>query len=188
MGFPINAIVYGLNGLAGLVKMKADSYGRQVGIEIEHQEIHEGNFYRMVSYDSDVDIATPKTWAITAPADKELHARVEMQSGPSGGVWTVYSDPTIDAAGTAIPIINQNTNSAKATTATAVEDCTTTDDGTLFDPDLQGASGANNRLGGDGSWRDEIVIAPGLTFLFRFTPAANDTKAVLKVLYYEVTP
>jgi hypothetical protein len=188
MSFPIKAIMYGLNGIAGLVRMKVDSYGRQVGIEIEHQEIHEGNFYRMVGYDADVDVAAPKTWAITAPANKELHARVVMESGPSGGIWAVYYGPTINATGTAVAIVNQNTNSIKVTTASAVEDCTTTADGTLYDIDLQGSTGNQSRTGGDGSWRDEIIIAPSQTFFFRFTPAANDTKAVLKVLYYEVTP
>ena len=167
-----------------------DIASAKVTIDSAHHEIHEGKFFTFVIIDTDVDIAAPKYVRITSPdTTTRIHFTGQVYVTASSLI-ELYENPTINAAGGAITIYNNDRNSGNAATATAFEDTTTqapNNDGTLIDSGRAGgAARPNFRIGGETARRNEWILKQNEDYLIKITPDADNTEVIVSITWYEV--
>jgi len=157
-----------------------------VCIELPHHKIHEGQHFTWSTYDADVDSGAPKYWRITTPnTTTRIHWEAVIATTESG-VVQLYENPTINAAGTAGTIYNNERNSATTATATVFEDTTTTSDGTVIDNGVIGSGAGPQSVGGDTRTDAEWVLKQNEDYIVKFTPYNDNAKVTLTMLWYEV--
>jgi hypothetical protein len=156
-------------------------------IDVFHQMIHAGKAFTLVSYDTDVDIAAPKLYRLTAPASpKQVHLTWEFKSLAAGTVY-VYENPTLTAQGSTLTPINMNRNSAAAAVMTIGEDATQSSLGTqIWVGDLTTAGAFFTTLGGNDGNRHEFVLKYEEEYLIRFVTTADNNTLRTSLFWYEV--
>lgn len=139
--------------------------------------------------------------ALTGGTDKAyVHFKdLDFSAGAGPSSISILENYTMDAvalaAASAIPAINHNRISGKASivtvkfypdiTATAINGTTQT---TIATIPLHGTSAGNNKVGGDANVPQEYVLKPGSTYLLAFSnAAASPTNFGYKVFWYEET-
>ena len=159
-----------------------------LSIDYPHHEIHSGDHYFFNHCDDDVDILGPKYLRITTPnTTKWAHLLCHLYSS-GAGKWEFYENPTINAAGTAGTIYNNNRNSTKTSAMVCYYDTTTTSDGTLLWSERTGADGIGGSQSGSGiSREEEIILKQNEDYVLKFTPDADNAKVCVTFKWYEHT-
>jgi len=162
----------------------------RIAIDLVHHEIHEGNYYSATVIDTDVDTAAPKYVRITAPNTAARIHFTGMVYATAAGLVEFYENPTLNAAGTAVTIFNNDRNSIKTATATVFYDTTTqapNNDGTRIDAGrVGGAARPNFRIGGETARRNEWILKQAEDYILKFTPDADNTEFITVLSWYEV--
>ena len=155
-------------------------------IELEHHEVHEGNFYTISDYDNDVDIIAPKYWHLKTP-DTVKRIHIKMEVGANGAdLVEFFETPTLTGNGTALTPKNNDRNSANATTLLVYYDPTVTADGTRITADLIGTNNNKTIIGGSIRNGAEFILKRNTSYLVKFSPVADNTKATFKAEFYEI--
>jgi uncharacterized membrane protein (UPF0182 family) len=160
-----------------------------VTITSQHHEIHAGNAFSAVISDGSVDIASPKYVRITAPnSTKRVHLHYEV-TADAGYTMELYENPTLNAAGTAVAIINKDRNSSKTSDVTVTQDATTqapNNDGTLLESHIGGSSGFFSQTAGSSESRRELVLKQGEDYIIKITVTGNGTAVTIGLSWYEI--
>lgn len=158
-------------------------------IDYAHHEVHAGSHFFCSVYDADVDTSAPKYIRLTSPdTTKWAHLLIKYTS-TGGGVWEFFENPTLNAAGDAVTVYNNDRNSLTASTVTVFQDTTTTGtDGTKLWTDLTGDNGIGGaKYSGSGIRGEEIILKQKEDYILKFTPTADNAKIVVDFSWYEHT-
>lgn len=164
-----------------------NSEGAVSTIDYVHHAIHDSCHFCVTVYDSDVDIGTPKIVRITTPDTSIRCHLVAYISGDGGFLFEFYENPTLDDAGDALTILNNNRNSVNTATATAFEDTTTqapNNDGILLEAGYSG--GEKKKESGTLGFRDEFILKQDEDYLVKITAESDSTKIIIVLKWYEV--
>lgn len=159
-----------------------------VTIDVVHHEVHEGDHFLATDIDTDVDTGAAKYWRITTPATSKRAHLILRYASTGAGTWEFFENPTTNAAGTQLTMVNSNRNSATTATTVFYYDNTTTSDGTRLWADRTGSNGTGlTRNSGSGGREDELILKENEDYIIKFTPDADNTGVVLNVSWYEHT-
>ena len=144
-------------------------------IGYEHHEIHSGSHFYICGHQAmsngevvDFTVVTPNTteWA---------HMTFSIE-GTGAISLEIHEGATVDVAGTAVSVFNNNRNSANTTSLTVREGDTFTGEGTLIYAQQVGA----NKVAGSVQRDREIVLDQNNTYIFRIT---NETALANELNY-----
>ena len=162
---------------------KIDSTDRSVGIDTDHDKIHNGERFTIFN-ESVLASAGILNILLVVPASVQTHLILTV-SGTLGGVVRVFKGTTYSATGSAVTKFNKNDAYPTATGSSLFyTGPTITADGTQF-AGLNFASGKN--AGSDASFKAERVLGPDLTYLFRIVSDDNNNRVVTTFDWYEVS-
>ncbi len=150
-------------------------------IDIPHSRVHEGEVFKAVFVDADLDSAAVANIRIVAPNTLVRCHVVFMVQSTLGLAWELYRDTT-HTVGTGITSYNKEQNSSDSATMTVSHTASGGSDGTQIDA---GAFGAK-KTGGVDRGDEEWILEQNTVYLLKATSAVNDNKVVLSVLWYEV--
>lgn len=154
-------------------------------IDWAHLQVHDGKSFVVNSYDTDIDIATPKLYRISVPIGVVAHVEVELTL-LAAGIGELFEAPTLTAVGTALSAINRNRESSNAARMVVAEDPTISAAGTLLGfARISGAGNPAQPVGGQAYSRHEFELNGGKHYLFRITTDADNNKSWLAVNWYE---
>ncbi len=146
-------------------------------IDVVHYKVHQGDFYSVSDYDSDVDILSPKYWHIKTPdTSVRFHVSIKV-SGSLAGLVDFFENPTLSNDGTSLTPNNNNRNSVKTSSLSFYYDPTVSNDGTN-----QPAS----KIGGGVRTGSEFILKQNMSYIVKFTPAADNTAVSFTCEFYEV--
>ena len=156
-------------------------------IEYAHASVHADIFVIANETTTGVDITPGRDYYIVAPEDKELHLIVQVTG--SNATWvSIYKNPTVTAAGTALSHLRPNLYSTKEV-ITTYHTPTYTDIGTkIFEIRIPGNSVNNfsQRVGGSARNGEEIILPEGRELIVAIRPEADATTVTMSNEYYEV--
>jgi hypothetical protein len=157
-------------------------------IDIEHYEIHEGNHFTAVDYDTDTDAAGPKyiRFVTTNDTTPECHFLVRA-SASNSGFLEFYEAPVWTNNGTAITIYNNSRDNTTLPTAQVYDNPVATNDGNLvwvqvLGTDTAAPTGDRGELGDRGS---EFILATNTEYAVKFTSYNDNTKLAVVFSWYE---
>lgn len=155
-------------------------------IDIVHQRIHDGKAFVVSSYDTDIDISTPKLYRISVPLTAPAaHLEIEMALA-AAGIGELFESPTITGNGTTLSNRNRNRESSNTSQLVIAEDPTKSADGTLLGfARVMGAGNPGQPVGGMAYSRHEFELAPGKTYLFKITTDADNNKSWMAFNWYD---
>jgi hypothetical protein len=139
-----------------------------VAIDSVHEWIHKGLMFSSHYYDNAVADDGVIELLIQVPAGQSAHLRVHCSAGGDAEM-RLFEAPTFSSAGTALAEINRNRVSSKTAQVTVTHTPTTSDDGTEIEFEFIPGGGAILSGGGDNSFFNEIILAPGEDYLVRLT-------------------
>lgn len=156
-------------------------------ISYPHQKVHQGQFFlleRIVSSLADnvsIDV-------VLSTGNQSLHASFGSIVRGDSEIF-IYESPTV-SNGSVIDIINQNRNSTRQSTATAVHTPTVTSVGTLLTHNLIVGGAVGHAVGGamSGALREgsEWVLKPNTKYLIRLTNKSGQARDLqLQCAFYE---
>lgn len=164
--------------------VETDKFKSVQTIEYAHASVHNDILVIASDFDIDVDVASPKTYLHTAPANKETHVIFDVTLSESG-VVRIYNNPTITANGTALPHVRLNQYSTK-NIITTYADPTLSDIGTLIWIGYISAGTGGNAVGGVTRNGQEFVLPAGESLVVEITPATDNEQVGFAAEYYEV--
>jgi hypothetical protein len=163
-----------------------ETTGALLGIDVPHHEIHEGESH-LASYKTPdaSPLADNGTIAFAfVVGAKECHVVAEGACG--GDMEGELREGVTYTGGTSLAIFNKKRASSSGATATLVRDPTVTGAGTLLENRFVPGGTGPQAAGGAGGQRNEWVLAPGRTYLYRITNrAGNNQPASMVVEWYE---
>ena len=101
------------------------------------------------------------------------------------GVLTFAENPTINVAGTALTVFNNDRNSASVSTLTAKYDTTLTAEGTLLSTIIIGTSNPKTQIGGNARMSAEWILKANEDYALAFTADNNSTIVSMVAEFYE---
>ena len=155
-------------------------------IEMEHHEVHEGNFYTAIVYDADVDSgeALAKEVLLTTPnTAKRIHIKIQV-TGTGTGFIQLTENPSV-SAGTAVTLYNNDRNSGNSSTLVVKYDPTVTADGTIIYQDWIPAE-IKGKIGGVVRPGAEWILKQNEDYLIRVVSDADNNKISIVMEFYEV--
>jgi len=154
-------------------------------IEYAHVAVHDDSLVLASSYDEDVD--DTQAWYIIAPEGLELHLVVGVSCSEESTV-SIYRNPTITDAGTAVTHFRPNLHSTKAATNTVFIAPTIEVDGegTLLWTGFISAGRGGGAIGGETRNGQEIILPSGESLYVLVTVVTANEKVSLIAEYYEV--
>lgn len=164
------------------VQQKVDSIYRAVGIDTDHDKIHNGLIF--TTFDRvTLGAAGIRNILIITPPTIQSHTLLSV-SGLSAGTADIYEDATVSANGTALPKINKNRAYTNAIGDTLFYHTPTiTGDGTLMDP-YDFSSGKH--AGGTTGFAAEWVLGPNKKYMVRIISDGASNRIIFKGSWYEV--
>lgn len=163
-----------------------DASKASVSIHHEHHKVHRGEYYMCSRFSGDVDTANPIYLHLLTP-DTALRAHFigAADAGAAGRVQ-LFENPTIGANGVALTVVNANRNSANTSAIQAFHSPVVSSDGTiLMDRYVGGGTNPASFVGGSLRSDAEIVLKQNEDYLIKFTPDADNAKAVVFCEFYE---
>lgn len=162
--------------------------GSLIQIDNVHHAVHDGDHYQACVFDGDVDTGSPKYVRITTP-DTTVEQHIIIDVSANGGfLFEFYENPTINAAGNAVTVLNNNRRSTNTSTTLTKEDCTTeapNNDGTLM---CGGYSGGEKRKAtAEAGSRTEWILERNEDYIVKVTPDADNTKVMINMAWYETS-
>lgn len=157
--------------------------GAQIGIDLAHHEVHEGNSFTTSDIDANVQVAAPKYWLIRIPDNVEFHTKISVESD-TGALLEFFENPTINADGVVVPFYNNNRNSSKTTTMVCYRNPTAGADGTRLQVSRVGA-GRDKKLGGVGRTQFEWILKSGEEYIIKITVDANGAEVTFTMDGYQ---
>jgi len=162
--------------------------GSLISIDNVHHAIHDGEHFQACIFDSDVDIAAPKYIRITTP-DTTVGQHIIIDVSADGGfLFEFYENPTINAAGSAVSIHNNNRRSTNTSTSNVYEDTTTqapNNDGTRLCGGYSG--GEKKKATAEAGSRTEWILKQNEDYIVKITPDADNTRIMANLAWYEVS-
>lgn len=159
------------------------------GIEYAHVAVHDDAFCIVSDYENDLDIATPKTYVMIAPATHELHVLFDVNSS-APVIIELFKGAEVAEDGEGTKILHFRPNMwSKKSIDTSYHTPTLTEAGTLVWKVQTGgvsAQSANQRVGGGTRAGEEIIIPGGEALVMKVTATVNDTILTVVGEYYEV--
>jgi hypothetical protein len=169
------------------MQVLTDRFNSVQTIEYAHASVHVDILVIANETATGVDITPGRDYYIVAPDDKELHIVVQVTASNATFV-TLYKEPTVTAAGTAIDHLRPNLYSNK-NVITTYHTPTYTNIGTkIFEVRIPG-NGVNNfqqRVGGTTRNGEEIVLPAGEGLIVTIRPEVDSTTISLANEYYEI--
>jgi len=173
----------GVTGTGGVNFDRVD--GATSVIEVEHHEVHEGNFYTVADNDTDVDILVPKYWHLIAPnTTTRIHLKFAGNADTSG-LWEFYENPTTTNDGTGLNELNNDRNSTNTSTLQTFRDPVVGADGTLIWNMRQGATAPPTKSSGTARNGAEWILKQNEQYLIKYTPDSDNAEATIAIEYYE---
>lgn len=152
----------------------------------EHKMVHAGCHYFCEDSEDGLNSADVKEWLIITPAaGVPVHFEVYAVSALTG-IFEFFEEPTIAANGNALDVFNSNRTSLNTTFVQVLEDPTITVDGTRLTTTVLGGGRGIGLRGGVRIREDEIVLAPGIAYLARFTSRADNNMISVSFDWYEI--
>ncbi len=176
--------VQGWNG-TDWVDLTADPVSASlVVVEMDHHEIHEGDFYRAVDSVA-LGIGDVATFIVVTPnTTKWLHMRPSVNVTAESTV-VLYENVTY-TGGTSVPALNANRNSGNTSGATLVKQVTTLTTGSAVA--LSNHLLGSNRTDGGKTDPDEWILKQNTTYCLEVTnEAAGTNNCVVELVWYEHT-
>ncbi len=154
--------------------MKVDFSNAEVTLDLVDHQARHGEMFGVYNHDTDVDIAVPKLWRLTTPANTKAVLRFEVR-GTGSFTLEVLENPTVSAAGTGLTAINRNRQSDALPTVTAFADTTISADGTV----------AMTLRSGSVFFGKPLVLKADEDYVFRATVDADNTELVFAAEWSE---
>jgi len=162
--------------------------GSLIQIDNVHHAIHDGEHFQACVFDGDVDIGSPKYIRITTPdTTVEQHIIIDV-SADGGFLFELYENPTINAAGSAVSIHNNNRRSTNTSTSNVYEDTTTqapNNDGTRLCGGYSG--GEKKKATAEAGSRTEWILKRNEDYIVKITSDADNTRIMVNLAWYEVS-
>ena len=102
-----------------------------------------------------------------------------------GAKIELYEDTTVSNNGSALPIFNNNRNSANPNQLLIYEDPTVTGDGTCIFIEQDGTTTSGGKIGTDISHDDEIILKQNAIYQIKVTVLTNGTDVSTHMDWYE---
>lgn len=158
-----------------------DLRGGLVSIDSAHHKVHEGKHFYTCDWIS-VSGAGTSFDLFFKTNGSFPHFKYEM-TAQAAFSFEMFEAPTTSADGTALPIFNNNRNSATVPVMTAFSSPTVTATGTSIHR-AQLTSG--QRTGGSASREDELILKTATSYLLRFTKTdAGSANVSWSLMWYE---
>jgi len=155
-------------------------------LELEHFEVHEGDFYTVGNFDSSVDNATPKLFSITTPdTSRRFHIKFNVITNAAAQV-AFEENPTIGTVGTTLTAYNNNRNSSNQSSLTVCADPTGVVAGTTLDFHLIGTYNQKSRFGGSSRRYGEWILKQNEDYLIKVIPDVDGSSIALQAEWYEL--
>lgn len=159
-------------------------------IDIAHNEIHEGNYFKSMTITPDIATSTITSLYIGTGTNAKLsHLFYEIES-TSAGVCYLYESPTaVDTTNfTTNPVYNRYRDSATASnTVVKYRPNVGTIGGTVIAVrNIAGGTGGG-RIGGENRDGNEIILKANSGYLLTFVPD-NTARVVLRLNWYDLAP
>lgn len=154
-------------------------------IEVEHAEIHKGDHYTAISYDSNVASGSSVIWQISTPTSGETHFTFGCTSSLNGLI-EFYENPTINVQGISATVYNNKRDSTNTYGGNFYWGSTTTADGTLLYVQVMGSDGANpTGISGAGMQREnEFILDANEDYIIKFTSSSNNNRVSMISEFY----
>ena len=148
-----------------------------------HHEIHEGEHFYICGHQTFGNGAVVDFTVITPAGTKWIHMTFEI-SGTGATSVEVHEAATVDAAGSAVVVQNNNRNSLNTSVTTVRTGDTFTGEGTMI---FTAQAGANKETGFI-TREKELILKAGTTYIFRITnETAQDNEVTYCGEWYEHT-
>lgn len=154
-----------------------------INIREEHWMIHIGKTFHVCDVTTSVDIATPKKYLFIPGAFSHLTFEVE---GSEGIVVEMDRAVTVSNNGTELTISNPNEYSSNVSPAKCYKDPTVTNAGTMIYHFSSGSGTNQGEISGRAAHQNELILLPGVKYLFTITPMANSVTTSFHIEWYEV--
>ena len=173
----------------GTTEAEVDSVaGYLVGIATAHHKVHEKVFFSTFSEDTDVDVATPKTYYVKTGA-KRLHWQGEVSAtyGLTAKLWR--DTIAVTDSGTIMVLENHSdTTDAGVSTCEWYEDATFSGGTVALSNRIYGTgTNNNNRVGGSARSGNEYIMEANSEYFITFTVDADDQSVFFNSAWYEQT-
>ena len=179
------AKIYSSNG--GDINPVSSTTGAIKTIEYEHHEIHQGDHFFINNFMAlGVDQSLVYTFIASATA-KWAHVQFKLQAIGTMESY-IYENAVVNVAGSVVTPINNNRNSLNASTLVVRTGDTFTGNGNQISASKFG-SGTNpsNRLAGNSSRSDEIILKQGAIYRIVFTSKIASNVIDYSFTWYEHT-
>jgi hypothetical protein len=179
------AKAYGKRCDGAQVQLCVNGNGEVIILDAEDEAIRQGKHWGFNGHASGIGAGGIHEWLLKVGTNP-INLQYEIESNGAGGLWEIFASPTTTADGT--PLICWPTNAtlpAVTTTTMTYDTPTVTADGTSRVKYIQGSTGLLTRIGGSGSTRRRVVLAPGAVVLARFTATGAATSAGIRLNLWE---
>lgn len=156
-----------------------------LAVDYVHHEIHEGDAF-VAAYGQDVAGSGELNILLTTPdTAKYAHCVLQVVTESEAHVY-LYENPTISAAGTAVPSYNRNRNSATVAGLTITHTPTVTATGAVIL--LEQHFGSGKGVGGNERGAEEWILKRNEQTLIRVTNmTASNNQIWVTINWYEHT-
>ena len=158
-----------------------------ITIELPHHEVHEGNHYTATdSAAINSGVLNRKVWRFTTPDNATRAHFVVMFTTNLAGVLYFYENPTVNVAGAALTVHNNERNSLNVAEVTAKKDTTLTVDGVVLTQLVIGTNAPATRIGGVARISTEWILKQNEDYALIFVADGNGTIISMVAEWYEV--
>ena len=148
-------------------------------ISMDHFKIHKGKHWTANTGLTTLSLAGTLNMVLRVPAGASGHLIFEMANdAPFTG--SLYENPTITGAGSALTEFNNYRASPNPASITAEKDATITAPGDGLRPIIIGAGPKGSGVGGS---RAEFILSPSTNYLLLLTGTQNDVAYILAEWY-----
>jgi len=156
-------------------------------IEYAHVAVHDDGFVIATDYVADLDISTPREYAIVGPTDLELHVLFAINAS-SPVIVELITGATLTDNGTGVLHFRPNLWSTESARDDVYHTPTYTGGATVYKIRSGGTSGPNqnNSIGGETRNGEEIIVPSGENIIMKITATTDNTVLSLAAEYYEV--
>lgn len=175
---------------SGDFEVTVDDYNALTIIDIEQQQINEGNFFGALA---SAVLSTTDTLNIlirTPDTSERFHAKA-VAYAEGAFQAELFEDPTLTGSGTALAAYNFNRASSNTSNISRIAyNATTSGDGTRLPlVALAGSTGVGRtRIAGAASQHNKLILKQDTEYLLKLTSNASDNQVFLGVSWFEDTP
>ena len=158
-----------------------------ITIELPHHEVHEGDYFTVTDGATiNAGAINRKVWRFTTPDNATRAHFVVTFTTNLAGVLYFYENPTVNAAGAALTVHNNERNSLNVAEVTAKKDTTLTVDGVVLTQLVIGTNAPATRIGGVARISTEWILKQNEDYALIFVADGNTTIISMVAEWYEV--